>query len=247
MTRKLLLEISVDSIEKAVAAERGGADRLELCADLSVGGRTPSSELLRAVREKVHIPVYSMIRPHAGDFVYTDAEFGEMERSIAVATECGMDGVVLGILKKNRRVDIPRTRKLVDLARPLPVTFHRAFDETSDLARALEAVIQTGAARILTSGGAKAALQGAAKLTELVAAARDRVSGVASPVQPGRIIIVPGAGITATNIAQVVEKTGAIEFHAGLGSVLPYSSNNFAAFESEVRKLAEKLKEHEGG
>src|SRR5215472_9149500 len=110
MIQKLLLEISVDSAEKAVAAERGGADRIELCADLSVGGLTPSRELLRRVRERVHIPIYSMIRARAGDFVCSDPEFAEMERSIAVATACGMDGVVLGVLKKNRRIDMPRTR-----------------------------------------------------------------------------------------------------------------------------------------
>src|SRR5215470_1998400 len=160
MTRKYLLEISVDGVEKAVAAERGGAGRIELCADLSVGGLTPSRELLRGVRERVHIPIYSMIRPRAGNFIYSDSEFSEMERSIAVAGECGMDGVVLGILKKNHRVDMARTRRLVDLARPLPVTLHRAFDETPDLKRALEAVIQTGAARILTSASAQTALQG---------------------------------------------------------------------------------------
>ena len=241
MTRKYLLEISVDVVEKAVAAERGGADRIELCADLSVGGLTPSRELLCSVREKVHIPVYSMIRPRAGDFVYSDGEFSEMERSVAVATECGMDGVVLGILKKNRRIDMARTRRLVDLARPLPVTIHRAFDEVPDFMRALEGVIQTGAARILTSAGAKATLQGAARLAELVATARDRVSGVGSPMQSDRIIIVPGAGITHSNLAEIVQKTGAIEFHAGLGSVLPYSTRDFAAFESEVRKLREAL------
>jgi len=241
MTRKLLLEISVDGVEKAGAAERGGADRIELCADLSVGGLTPSRELLRGVREKVHIPVYSMIRPRPGAFVYSDSEFAEMERSIAVAAECNMDGVVLGVLKKNRRIDMARTRRLVDLARPLPVTFHRAFDETADLARALEAMIQTDAARVLTSAGAKTALQGAAKLAQLVATARDRISDVGSPTQPDRIIVVPGAGITHSNITQVAQRTGAIEFHAGLGSVLPYSSGDFAAFESEVRKLAEAM------
>lgn len=241
MSPRLLLEISVDSLEKALAAEHGGAGRLELCANLAVGGLTPPRELLHAVREKVHIPVYSMIRPRPGNFVYSDVEFTEMERSIAVAAKCGMDGVVLGVLKKNRGIDMARTRKFVDLARPLPVTFHRAFDETPDLARALEAVIQTGAARILTSAGAKTALQGAAKLAELVAAARDRVSDVGSRVQPDRIIIVPGAGITLSNIAKVAEQTGAIEFHAGLGSVLPYSTHDFAAFESEVHELADQL------
>ena len=230
MTRKCLLEISVDSVEKAIAAERGGADRIELCADLSLGGVTPSRELLRAVREKIHIPVYSMVRPRGGDFVYSDAEFAEMERSIAVATECGMDGVVAGVLQKGFEIDVGRTRRLVYLACPLPVTFHRAFDERPDLREALEAVIQTGAARILTSGGAKTAFQGVAKLAELVAAARDR------------ILILPGAGITHSNIAEVARQTRAVEFHSGLGTVLPYATRDFAAFVSEVRKLVGEVK-----
>ena len=229
MSRKYLLEISVDGVEKAIAAERGGADRIELCTDLSVGGLTPSRELLRSVRETVHIPVYSMIRPRAGNFVYSDHEFAEMERSIAIATACGMDGVVLGVLQKGFKMDVGRTRRLVDLARPLPVTFHRAFDECVDLRKALEDVIRTGAARILTSGGAKTALEGAAKLAELVATARNH------------ILILPGAGITHGNIARVAEKSGAIEFHSGLGTVLPYTSRDYNAWEAEVRKLSEQL------
>jgi copper homeostasis protein len=176
-----------------------------------------------------------MVRPRPGDFVYSNSEFAEMERSIAVAAQCGMDGVVVGVLQKSFKIDIARTRRLVDLARPLPVTFHRAFDEAPDLTRALEAVIQTGAARILTSAGAKTALQGAAQLAQLVAAARDR------------ILILPGAGITASNLAQVAQKTAAIEFHSGLGAVLPYSSRDYAAFESEVRKLTERLQGNGGG
>ena len=229
MTRKYLLEISVDTVERAIAAERGGADRIELCADLSVGGLTPSRKLLQSVRRTVHIPICSMIRPRPGSFVYSDSEFTEMERSIAVATECGMDGVVLGLLQKGFKMDVGRTRRLVDLARPLPVTLHRAFDECADLRKALEEVIQTGAARVLSSGGAKTALQGAGKLAELVATARDR------------ILILPGAGITHSNIAKIAEKTGAIEFHAGLGTVLPYSSRDYNALEAEVRKLSERL------
>jgi len=229
MTRRYLLEISVDGAEKAIAAERGGANRIELCVDLSVGGLTPSRELLESVREKVHIPVYSMIRPRAGDFVYSAAEFEEMERSIGVATESGMDGVVLGILRKGFKMDVGRTRKLVDLARPLPVTFHRAFDECADWREALEKVIETGAARILSSAGAKTALQGSAKLAEFIAAAR------------GRILVLPGAGITHSNVARIRERTGALEFHSGLGTVLPYSSRDYNAFEVEVRKLAEQL------
>ena len=229
MRPKYLLEISVDGVEKAAAAERGGADRIELCADLAVGGLTPSRELLRGVRENVRIPIFSMIRPRAGDFVYSAAEFEEMKRAIARARESAMDGVVLGILHANGTVDAERTGLLVDLARPLPVTFHRAFDECADLRAALEAVIRTGATRILTSGGAKSVVEGAAELSELVAAAR------------GRILIVPGAGICPSNIAQVARETGAVEFHSGLGTVLPYSSRDCDAFEVEVRKLVEHL------
>jgi copper homeostasis protein len=229
VSRKYLLEISVETLEAALAAERGTACRIELCGNLSIGGVTPDAKLLRAVRAQVRIPIFSMVRPRAGDFVYSGAEFSEMRRSIADAKESGMDGVVLGVLTKNHRVDVERTRELVELAKPLSVTYHRAFDECADLRQALEAVIQTGAARILTSAGAKTALQGTAKLAELVAAARDR------------ILILPGAGITPSNLAEVVQKTGAVEFHAGLGTVLPYSSRDHAALESEVRKLAEQL------
>jgi copper homeostasis protein len=227
MTQKYLLEISVDGLGKAMSAERGGADRIELCADLSVGGLTPSRELLSTVREKVRIPIFSMIRPRAGDFVYIPSEFQAMKQSIAEAKESGMDGLVLGILRMGYRVDVARTKELVELARPLPVTFHRAFDECTDLREALEAVIQTGAARILTSGGASGALQGAAVLAGLIHLSRDRIT------------ILPGGGISASNIADLARRAGAREFHSGLSSALPYSSADFHAFESEVRKLAD--------
>lgn len=229
MTHKYVLEISVDGVEKAIAAERGGADRIELCADLSVGGLTPSRELLRSVREKIGIPIYSMIRPREGNFVYSPAEFAEMKLSIAVAKEAGMNGVVFGLLREDRSVDVNRTRELVELARPFPVTFHRAFDDTAILGEALDDVIRTGSARILTSGGAKSALEGASALTDLVAVARDR------------IIIVPGAGISAANISRVAQQTGAHEFHSGLSTVLPYSNYDYVRFEAEVRKLTERL------
>jgi copper homeostasis protein len=226
---KLLLEISVESAEGAAAAERGGADRIELCSDLKAGGVTPGAESMRRVREMVRIPVFAMIRPRAGDFVYSNAEFAEMKHEIATAKELGMDGVVLGILTKEGCVDVAQTRELVESARPLPVTFHRAFDEISDLHEALQDVIQTGAKRILTSGGARSALEGAAVLAELVEAADDR------------IIILPGAGITASNIQQIVRQTRATEFHSGLSAALPYSSRDYAKFESAVRNLSNEL------
>jgi copper homeostasis protein len=229
LNRKYLLEISVESLEAALAAQRGGADRIELCGNLNIGGVTPSIELMRKVREKLHIPIFVMIRPRGGDFVYSEAEFAEMMGSIADAKQAGMDGIVLGVLTRERRVDVAGTRELVEFANPLTVTFHRAFDECVDLREALEDVIQTGARRILTSGGAKSALEGAALLAELIAAAGNR------------IIIVPGAGISASNVARVVKETRASEFHSGLGSVLPYASTDYKQFEAEARKLAGSL------
>jgi copper homeostasis protein len=229
MRPKCALEISAESVEAALAAERGGADRMELCGNLSAGGITPSAELMGSVRQQLRIPVFTMIRPRPGDFAYSAAEFAVMKDEIGVAKKIGMNGVVLGILDSNHHVDEARTGELIDLARPLPTTFHRAFDECGDLLQALEEVIRTGAARILTSGGAPTALEGAAMLANLVAAAQSR------------IVILPGGGINASNIGQVVKKTRAQEFHSGLGSTLPYGSRNYRTFEAEVRHLAERL------
>jgi copper homeostasis protein len=229
MENRLLLEISMETVDAAVAAERGGADRLELCGDLPAGGVKPSATLMRRVREMVRIPVFTMIRPRIGDFVYSDAEFAEMKREIVTAKKLSMDGVVLGILTRDGRVDVDRTRELVEFARPLPVTYHRAFDLTARSHEALEDVIQTGAKRILTSGGAKSALEGAAVLAELIETACER------------IIIVPGAGISGGNIVEVARRTGAREFHSGLSAALPYGSNEYKKFEAEVRKLAEQI------
>jgi len=226
MNRKCLLEISVEALESALAAERGGADRIELCGDLSLGGVTPGADLMRTTRAQLRIPIFSMVRPRAGDFVYSSAEFAEMKRSVVGAKEAGIDGVVLGVLTKEDRVDVERTRELTELARPLPVTYHRAFDEIADLHQALEEVIQSGAKRILTSGGAKSALEGAATLADLIEAAGER------------IVIVTGAGISNANIAEVARRTRAREFHSGLSAALPYGSGEYRKFEEEVRKLA---------
>jgi copper homeostasis protein len=229
MRQKYVLEISVESVEAALAAERAGADRVELCGSLSVGGITPSAELLRAVREQVNIPIFTMIRPRPGDFVYSAAEFADMRNEVARAKKLGMNGIVLGILDLNHGIDVARTQELVDLARPLPTTFHRAFDECGDLLQTLEDVIRTGASRILTSGGAPTALDGAAMLARFVAAAQSR------------IVIVPAAGINASNVAEIAEKTRAREIHSGLGSTLPYGSRDYKKFEAEVRGLAQVL------
>ena len=226
MTKNLLLEITVESVSSAIAAERGGAHRIELCADLQVGGLSPSEQLMRETRAAVKIPVFAMIRPRAGNFVYSAAELAQMRNEIALAKSCRMDGFVLGILHANGSVAIEKTRELVELARPLPVTFHRAFDETPDLRASLEAVIATGATRILTSGGKPSAVTGASVLADLVRKAANRIT------------ILPGAGINASNLPEVMRLTGASEFHSGLGTSLPYGKSTSAAFEGGVSELA---------
>jgi copper homeostasis protein len=219
----------VESVEGAVAGERGGAHRIELCADLRLGGLTPPAALIQRVRDGTTLPIFVMIRPRAGNFVYSPQEFAQMRRDIADAKRLGMDGFVCGVLTGDRQVDVQRTRELIEVARPLPVTFHRAFDEVEDLDGALESVIEAGASRILTSAGAPAVLAGIEKLAQLVKAAKER------------IIILPGGGINASNALHVARQTGARELHSGLGSVLAYGQEDCPRFESEVRKLAEQL------
>ena len=229
MKPKLLLEISVETVEGALAAQRAGANRIELCGDLSVGGVTPSVELIRAVREQVQLPIYSMVRPRGGDFLYSTTEFESMKADIATANSLGMNGIVLGILKPQQVVDVDRTQELVDLAHPVPVTFHRAFDQCRNLKHALEDVIATGAARILTSGGAPSAFEGSGTLADLV------------EVSQNRVIVLPGAGINPSNILQIAKTTRAREFHSGLSSSLPRPRVSYEKFEAEVRKLSNLL------
>ena len=213
----------MDSLERAVAAERAGANRLELCAHLELGGLTPGLEFIRQVRSAVQIPIHVMIRPRPGDFVYTTREFAEMKQSISAIKTENAQGIVTGVLLPGHSVDTHRTRELVTLASPMQVTFHRAFDETKDLAAALEDIVLTGAHRILTSGGADDAQSGAPVLRSLIQQAGNRIA------------ILPGGGLFPGNIAEVARATGARELHTGLGSVIPYGSHDVAAFESAVR------------
>jgi copper homeostasis protein len=233
MQDRFILEISAESVEAAIAAERGGAQRIEFCSNAREGGTTPSGELLRAVRERVSLPIFSMVRPRAGNFVYKDKELEAMRGEIETAKEFRMDGVVLGLLDADGNVDIERTKQLVELARPLSVTFHRAFDECADLRKSLEDVIQTGATRLLTSGGKRTAPEALGTLSELV-----RIAGE-------RLIVMPGSGLHAGNIRETVQKTGAREYHAGLSSVVANATVNIRTFEQEVRKLATALRDCE--
>ena len=205
----MVLEVCIDSVESAIAAESGGAGRVELCSDLLEGGITPGAGLIAAVRRHISIDLFVMIRPRGGDFFYTDFEFEVMQEEIAHARQLGADGVVLGLLDQHGRVDVTRTRQLVELAQPLPVTFHRAIDMTPDLPTALNDVMATGATRILTSGGTPSAQQGMAEIAGIVKAAR------------GRIAIMPGGGITAENIAAIAQGTGAGEFHSSARTAFP--------------------------
>jgi len=202
------IEICIDAVDSAQAAQNGGAHRVELCSNLLEGGVTPSPGLITIVRKKISMGLQVIIRPRGGDFCYNDDEFQTMKQDIIMAKSCGADGIVIGLLNEDGSIDIPRTRELVELSSPLPVTFHRAFDVASDLSKALEDVITTGSRRILTSGGQPSALEGAESLARLV-----RQSA-------GRVIILAAGGIKDSNVRAIVEKTGVQEIHAGLRSVI---------------------------
>jgi copper homeostasis protein len=203
------LEVCIDSVESAIAAERGGAKRVELCSDLLEGGITPGAGLIASVRRRIGIDLFVMIRPRGGDFCYTELEFDVMRDEIAHARNLGADGVVLGLLNEHGHIDVARTRALVEFAAPLPVTFHRAIDMTPDMSAALDDVISTGAARILTSGGAPSVLYGVGEVARMIEVAQ------------GRIAIMPGGGITAKNIASIAQATGATEFHSSARTAFP--------------------------
>lgn len=202
--RDIVFEVCAETLEACVAAAAGGADRVELCSALSEGGLTPSHGLIQHAVERCALPVHVMIRPRAGDFVYSAEEIAIMRADIAHARQLGVAGVVLGVLDAAGCVDVAATRGLVELARPLQVTFHRAVDDTVDLHEALEDVIAAGCDRVLTSGGAADVMAGAAMLAELVRAAR------------GRIEVAVGGGLRLDDAARLAQITGARQFHASL-------------------------------
>ncbi|HEX3472406.1 MAG TPA: copper homeostasis protein CutC [Silvibacterium sp.] len=216
----MLLEICVDSVESAVTAERGGAQRIELCSDLLEGGITPSPGLLELVRKRLQIDIFVMIRPRGGDFCYTAEEFAVMKADIQYAKRLGADGVVLGILNADGYVDVPRTKELVELANPLPVTFHRAIDVSIDFADSLERIIASGAQRVLTSGGKRRVIDSIQRISDAIDLARDRIT------------IMAGGGLSPENIRMVAEGTGAAEYHASLNTRIssPVRHRNHSLF-----------------
>ena len=204
-----LLEIVAYSYASALAAQQGGADRIELCENTAEGGTTPGLGTIEAARELPGVKLHVMIRPRGGDFLYTDAEYKIMLRDIAVAREAGADGVVFGLLRPDATVDLERTRRLVAAAKGMSVTFHRAFDWAANAEAALEAVIAAGCHRVLTSGQAPDALTGAPTLAKLVRQAGRRCA------------ILAGGGLHPGNIAEVIRVSGVQEVHASLRGIQP--------------------------
>lgn len=203
---KYIIEIATTDFTTTKSAVEGGADRIELCAALSEGGTTPSFGTIKKCREKFDVPLFPIIRPRGGDFLFTDDEYAIMLAEVLLCKQLGCDGIVIGLLKKDGTIDLKKTRALVDAAYPLEVTFHRAFDRCINPAKALEELIEAGCQRVLTSGQKPAATEGTAIIASLIKQADNR------------IIIMPGSGVREDNIRQLAKDTGATEFHSSLRS-----------------------------
>ena len=197
----VVVEACVDAIDAALEAERGGAARIELCGELLQGGVTPSAGLIAAVWERIDIPLFVLVRPRTGDFLYSDDEVDVMRRDIEQVKTLGVEGIALGVLTADGDVDVDRLASLVDLVRPMSVTFHRAFDFVRQPDAALDALLELGVDRVLTSGGAPTAAEGVASIAALVRRVADRM------------IVMAGGSITAANVADIVAATGVREVH----------------------------------
>ena len=204
-----MLEVAIFNIESAIQAQAAGANRLELCENPNEGVTTPSYVTLRVVAKKISIPVFPIIRPRGGDFLYTNAEFEVMKNDIQICKELGFAGVVIGLLLPDGSIDKERTKLLVDLAAPMAVTFHRAFDRCKDPIQGLHDIIETGCKRILTSGQVPSAPNALDLLQTLVHEAGDK------------IIIMPGSGVRGNNIENIKQVTKAKEFHSSARKVVP--------------------------
>lgn len=241
IARGMLLEIAVFNIQSALLAEKAGADRIELCENPADGGTTPSFGTLKTIKEKISIPVFPIIRARGGDFFYTDDEFAVMQKDVLLCKSLGFNGVVIGLLNKDATVDKERTKHLVNLAYPLEVTFHRAFDRTKDAVQSLNDIIECGCQRILTSGQVPNAFNGKELIKKLVELADDK------------IIIMPGSGIRSNNIKALADYTGANELHSSarknsktemefINEGMQEEIQNISVDEEEIKKMKEALK-----
>lgn len=196
------LEIACFNFESAIIAQENRADRVELCAQMEVGGTTPNLEIAKQVKNLITIDLNVMIRPRGGNFVYSDAEFQQMKNEIIQFKEIGVNGFVFGILTSVNSINISQNKELVELAKPFPCAFHRAFDEVSDAFQSLEEIIECGFQTILTSGQKTNVMEGVNRLAELVSKANHR------------IVIMPGGGLRSSNIEFIQEKTKATFYHS---------------------------------
>ncbi len=240
-----VLEIAANSLGSALAAQDGGADRIELCADLGNGGTTPSYGTLAITRDRLRIPLYALIRPRTGDFCYDTGEIDVMLHDIEMCAKLGCDGVVIGALDTQGDVDETVCRELIAAATPLGVTFHRAFDVARDQARALDTIIELGCERVLTSGGEATALAGAERIAGFVKQAGSRVN------------IMAGAGVDVSNISEVALHSNAREFHSSAKavrrSVSRHRNDHLPGLQADwwqtdaviVRAMVEALSRHE--
>lgn len=236
----MLLEIAVFNIGSAMLAAQSGANRIELCENPYDGGTTPSYGTLKTVLEKISIPVFPIIRTRGGDFFYSDHEFTVMRKDVLLCKQLGFQGVVLGLLNKNATINKAWTKQLVEIAYPMEVTFHRAFDRAANALQALEDIIECGCQRILTSGQVPNAYDGKELLKELVEQACDR------------IIIMPGSGVRSSNIRELADYTGATELHSSarknMDSLMEFinkgmqeSLQNISVDADEIKKMKQAL------
>jgi copper homeostasis protein len=222
----MLLELCAYNIASCIIAEQAGAGRIELCADPTAGGTTPSAGLIAYCIEHISIPIYPMIRTRGGDFVYDSYELDIMKRDILYCKEAGCTGIATGVQLPDKRIDTENLKRIVEWAYPMEVTCHKVFDRVPDPYAALEDVIGTGCSRILTSALQKTAIEGLELLKELIAQAS------------GRILIMPGGGVRSSNIAQLVQGTGVKEYHSS--GILP-GDTSYTASEVEVQKMVAQL------
>lgn len=216
-----ILEVCANSYASALAAQLGGAKRVEFCDNLAEGGTTPSYGQIKLAKQNLNIAIWPIIRPRGGDFLYSELEFNLMKEDVKICKSLNCEGVVIGILKADGNIDITRCKELIALAKPMKVAFHRAFDMCNDMEKALEDLIGMGIIRVLSSGGASSVYLGMNQLAKLIKQAN------------GRITIMPGAGINAGNIKELYLKTGATDFHA--------SAKVFVESKMEYRNVTAKM------